>query len=110
METAKTLRLILGDQLNSNHSWFQKVDHSVEYVLMEVASETDYVRHHIQKVIGFFAAMREFYEELQVKGHQVIYFQFNDTNNKQSFKSNLNALLTVGNYTKFEYQEPLKHL
>ena len=106
METAKTLRLILGDQLNSNHSWFQKVDNSVEYVLMEVASETDYVRHHIQKVIGFFAAMREFSKELQVKGHRVIYFQLNDTNNKQSFESNLNALLTVGNYTKFEFQEP----
>lgn len=106
METAKTLRLILGDQLNLNHSWFQKVDNSVDYVLMEVATETDYVRHHIQKVIGFFAAMREFSKELQVKGHRVIYFQLNDTNNKQSFESNLNDLLTVGNYTKFEYQEP----
>jgi deoxyribodipyrimidine photolyase-related protein len=106
METAKTLRLILGDQLNSNHSWFQKVDDSVDYVLMEVATETDYVRHHIQKVIGFFAAMREFSKELQVNGHRVIYFQLNDTNNKQSFESNLNALLTEGNYTKFEYQEP----
>jgi deoxyribodipyrimidine photolyase-related protein len=106
METAKTLRLILGDQLNSNHSWFQKVDDSVDYVFMEVTSETDYVRHHIQKVIGFFAAMREFSKELQSNGHQVIYFHLNDTNNKQSFESNLNALLTVGNYTKFEYQEP----
>ena len=49
----KTLRLILGDQLNLSHSWFQKVDESVTYVLMEVRSETDYAVHHIQKVIGF---------------------------------------------------------
>jgi deoxyribodipyrimidine photolyase-related protein len=45
----KTLRLILGDQLNSNHSWFKNTDDSVTYVLMEIRTETDYVAHHIQK-------------------------------------------------------------
>jgi deoxyribodipyrimidine photolyase-related protein len=54
---SKTVRLILGDQLNSNHSWFNTVDDSVVYVMMEVRSETDYAKHHIQKVVGFFAAM-----------------------------------------------------
>ena len=29
------LRLVLGDQLNSAHSWFQTVDAQVVYVLME---------------------------------------------------------------------------
>jgi len=48
-QTAHTLRLILGDQLNSNHSWFQVVDDSVTYVMMEIRSETDYALHHIQK-------------------------------------------------------------
>jgi len=43
----KTLRLILGDQLNHQHSWFQQVDENVVYVMMEVRSETDYVVHHI---------------------------------------------------------------
>ena len=46
----KTLRLILGDQLNIKHSWYTKVDESVTYVLMEIRSETDYAKHHIQKV------------------------------------------------------------
>jgi deoxyribodipyrimidine photolyase-related protein len=46
---SKTVRLILGDQLNSNHSWFNTVDDSVVYVMMEVRSETDYAKHHIQK-------------------------------------------------------------
>jgi deoxyribodipyrimidine photolyase-related protein len=32
----KTLRLILGDQLNSKHSWFKTVDESVTYVMMEI--------------------------------------------------------------------------
>jgi len=106
MKSSKTLRLILGDQLNSKHSWFHKVDDSVDYVFMEVKTETDYVSHHIQKVIGFFAAMQEFSKELQAKGHHVIYFYLNDTNNKQSFEGNLKALLTEGNHTKFEFQEP----
>ena len=54
----KTLRLILGDQLNSNHSWFETQDDSITYILMEIRSETDYVAHHIQKVVGFFSAMQ----------------------------------------------------
>jgi deoxyribodipyrimidine photolyase-related protein len=54
---SKTLRLILGDQLNSNHSWYQTKDNSVTYVLMEIRSETDYATHHIQKIAGFFSAM-----------------------------------------------------
>ena len=53
-----TLRLLLGDQLNSNHSWFSKVDENVVYCLFEMRQETDYVTHHIQKVVGFFAAMK----------------------------------------------------
>jgi deoxyribodipyrimidine photolyase-related protein len=36
------------------------VDDSVVYVMMEVRSETDYTKHHIQKVVGF-AAMQAFF-------------------------------------------------
>ena len=63
----KTLRLILGDQLNITHSWFKKVDDSVTYVMMEIRSETDYAQHHIQKIIGIFAAMLEFANDLRKK-------------------------------------------
>ena len=56
----KIARLILGDQLNSNHSWFDTVQENVTYIMMEVRTETDYATHHIQKVVGFFAAMRFF--------------------------------------------------
>jgi len=56
----KTLRLILGDQLNYTHSWFSKVDKDTHYIFMEMRQETDYVKHHIQKIIGFFGAMRAF--------------------------------------------------
>jgi deoxyribodipyrimidine photolyase-related protein len=79
----KTLRLILGDQLNCEHSWFKKVDDSVTYVLMEIRSETDYATHHIQKIVGFFSAMQAFAAELKAKQHQVIYIHLNDSHNEQ---------------------------
>ena len=63
----KTLRLILGDQLNSKHLWYKIIDENVTYVLMEIRSETDYASHHIQKVVGFFAAMQEFAKDLELK-------------------------------------------
>jgi len=104
--TFKTLRLILGDQLNINHSWFKTVDDSVTYVLMEIRSETDYAPHHIQKVLGFFAAMRNFSEELKQLNHKVIYFQLNDENNLHRFDKNCEALHKIHQFTKFEYQQP----
>ncbi|MGB5418173.1 cryptochrome/photolyase family protein, partial [Algibacter sp.] len=80
----KTLRLILGDQLHIKHSWFKETHDDVTYCLFEMRQETDYVKHHIQKVIGFFAAMRQFSEDLKTKNHNVIYLKINDENNKQS--------------------------
>lgn len=102
----KILRLLLGDQLNINHSWFKTVDESVSYVFMEIRSETDYAQHHIQKLIGFFAAMQNFAKSLQSKGHQVIYIHLNDTHNLQSFDKNCDALIAKHQFTKFEYQLP----
>ncbi|RYE16715.1 MAG: cryptochrome/photolyase family protein, partial [Sphingobacteriaceae bacterium] len=56
----KTLRFILGDQLNSTHSWFQQTEPETVYVLMEMMQEQTYVKHHIQKILAFFGAMRNF--------------------------------------------------
>lgn len=105
-EKYKTLRLILGDQLNEQHSWFQKVDGSVLYVLMEIRTETDYAWHHIQKVVGFFAAMRAFATELMHKGHAIHYITLDETSNKQSFPDNLQELIQLYGIECFEYQLP----
>lgn len=101
-----TLRLILGDQLNSNHSWYKSVDDSVVYVQMEIRTETDYATHHIQKVVGFFSAMQAFYSELKSNNHQAIYIYLNDENNLQSFEKNIKNLISKHNFTHFEYQLP----
>ncbi len=105
----KTLRLILGDQLNYAHSWFQEVDKDVYYVLMEIRQETDYVKHHIQKIIGFFSAMRALAGNLKKAGHQVIYYQLDDPKNKQSLTENLSQLIENLGIEKFEYQLPDEH-
>ena len=106
MPESKTLRLILGDQLNSQHSWFSQTNNSVTYVLMEIRQETDYVVHHIQKVIAFFAAMRQFAAALREQGHPVIYFKISDPENKQSFAQNLQDLIQTRGFEKLEYQLP----
>jgi deoxyribodipyrimidine photolyase-related protein len=105
-ETPKILRLILGDQLNINHSWYNEVNENVTYVLMEIRSETDYAQHHIQKVIGFFAAMQNFAQELTALGHQIKYIYLNDENNFHSFEKNCEVIISKNNFTKFEYQLP----
>ena len=64
------LRLLLGDQLNSNHSWFDTTDPDTIYVLAEMRQETDYVKHHIQKVVAFFLSMRNFSTFLLSNGEQ----------------------------------------
>lgn len=102
----KKLRLLLGDQLNSEHSWFSKTDKNVIYCLFEMRQETDYVVHHIQKVVGFFAAMRNFADALQKANHTVIYFDINDAQNTQSLVENLSLLIKENNIDLFEYLAP----
>ena len=103
---SKTLRLLLGDQLNSNHSWFKTIDDSVTYLMMEIRTETDYATHHIQKVVGFFSAMRQFALGIQSQKHHVIYIPLNDANNLQSFEKNIQFLIEKEHFTHFEYQLP----
>ena len=103
------IRLILGDQLNEQHSWFQTVDDSVVYVLMEMQQETNYVKHHVQKVVAFFAAMRNFNHKLKQLGHQTHYFKLNDSENTQNLNSNLEYLFKHYKAKQFEYQFPDEH-
>jgi deoxyribodipyrimidine photolyase-related protein len=102
----KTIRLILGDQLNQQHSWFSEVNEKVTYAVMEVRSETDYVQHHIQKVLSFFLAMRAFADDLKAQGHQVVYYNLDDQSNQQSFSLNIKTIIKSGGFERFEYQLP----
>jgi len=106
MNQYHTLRLILGDQLHINHSWFQETNDDVLYVMIESKSETNYVRHHIQKVVGFFLAMRQFAKALKENGHQVLYWTLEEEENKQNFSENIQYITNKYNIQSFEYQLP----
>ena len=105
----KILRLILGDQLNSAHSWFKRPDDRVTYVIMEIRQETDYVKHHIQKVAAFFAAMRAFTDHLRRQGHRVTYLRLDDPGNRQTIRDNVLQIIRSQGITRFEYLLPDEH-
>ena len=102
----KKLRLILGDQLNSSHSWYDDVDDNVLYLIAEMRQETDYVKHHIQKVVAFFLSMRNFASDLKEKSHTVLYYDINNANNPQDLSKLILQVVAEHNIKKFEYQFP----
>ena len=102
----QTIRLLLGDQLNEQHSWFDQVSSEVLYVVAELHQETNYVRHHVQKVCAFFAAMEAFAERLGELGHQVQHFTLKDTEPYQDLLDFLSALAEKYGAAYVEYQQP----
>lgn len=104
--TGPVLRLVLADQLNPAHRWFGAVRADVVYVLMEVRGETDYVRHHAQKVLALFAAMRAFASRLRSLGHRVRYVAIDEASNRHSIAANLEALVAHYGAAAVEYQLP----
>jgi deoxyribodipyrimidine photolyase-related protein len=75
----KTLRLILGDQLNRAISSLSDVDKDQDTIFMcEVMEEATYVRHHQKKIALVFSAMRHFAEELEKDGFTVDYVKLDD--------------------------------
>ncbi len=102
----KKARLILGDQLNYQHSWFNDEDPNIFFIMMEMRQETDYVNHHIQKIVAFFSAMRAFSSHLEKVGKKVIYIELDAVENKQNLTGNLSSIIEEYDIEKFEYQQP----
>ncbi|GGK36682.1 cryptochrome/photolyase family protein [Salinarimonas ramus] len=85
-----TLRLLLGDQLTRAISSLSDLDAETDVVLMvEVAEEATYVRHHKQKIAFLFSAMRHFAQALRVEGITVDYVRLDDPENAGSFGAEL---------------------
>lgn len=81
-----SLILVLGDQLSRNLSSLCTGTKSSDVVLMvEVAEETTYVKHHKKKIAFLLSAMRHFAEELKNDGWTVDYVTLDDVNNTGSF-------------------------
>ena len=68
------LGLILADQLTPSLASLRVLNPLQDVLLLaEVAEETTYVAHHVQKIALLFSAMRHFAEELRQAGWTVIY-------------------------------------
>ena len=107
LQPAQEVRLILGDQLNSQHSWFvEPLPQEVVYVLMEMRQETDYAPHHIQKVVAFFGAMRVFAQQRASSGFRVFYLTLDDARNRQSLTENLDWIRAEVDAAKVSWQMP----
>jgi deoxyribodipyrimidine photolyase-related protein len=77
---------VLGDQLTHGLASLRDVDRAKAVVLMmEVADETTYVRHHPKKIALILSAMRHFAAELREGGWTVDYVGLEDDGNTGSF-------------------------
>lgn len=101
-----SVRLILGDQLNAQHTWYKQVDPKVLYLIAELHQENTYVTHHVQKICAFFSAMTQFASKLCADGHQVRYLTLDDTQNFADLNALLQHYIAETGAIKFEYQRP----
>ena len=77
---------VLGDQLSHHLSSLRDADRATTRILMmEVAEETTYVRHHKQKIAFILSAMRHHADALREDGWQVDYIRLDDPDNAGSF-------------------------
>ena len=102
----KTIRLILGDQLNAEHSWFKTKDNETLYLIAELHQEQRYVKHHIQKICAFFKSMENFALALQRAGHHVLHLTLDETAVFSTLNDLLIALCNELKSTEINVQQP----
>lgn len=84
------LRIVLGDQLSLDVTALADIDVEADVVLMmEVAEESTYVRHHKQKIVLVLSAMRHFAESLRQRGITVDYISLDAPGNTGGFTTEL---------------------
>ncbi|MEM7081837.1 MAG: cryptochrome/photolyase family protein [Pseudomonadota bacterium] len=106
MSKVSQLRLVLGDQLNANHSWYRKTDPRVTYLIAELRQETDAVCHHIQTLCAMFKGMELFARALSKAGHNVIYLTLDSTRSTLSLPQLLDELCAKHGFNSVAYQRP----
>ncbi len=101
------LILLLGDQLSRNMASLRDADRENDRVLMvEVAEEATYVRHHKKKIAFLFAAMRHFAEALRTDGWTVDYVRLDDPANSGRFTGEVERALARHRVDRIMVTEP----
>ena len=102
-----SLILVLGDQLSRNLSPLRAGTKASDVVLMvEVAEEATYVKHHKKKIAFLFSAMRHFAADLESDGWTVDYVTLNDRHNTDNFTDEVARAIKRHNPEKFVVTEP----
>jgi len=98
---------VLGDQLTQSLASLRDVDRSNAVVLMmEVADETTYVRHHQRKIALILSAMRHFAHELRDDGWTVDYVRLDAADNTGSFTGEVMRAVSRHRPTSIRIVEP----
>lgn len=93
------LRLVLADQLTRQVAALRDADPAVDVIVMaEVMEEATYVRHHKQKIVFLFSAMRAFADELRGEGFTVRYTRLDDEGNAGSLFGEVKRAFGEGDF------------
>jgi deoxyribodipyrimidine photolyase-related protein len=90
----KVLRLVMGDQLTRDISSLRGAEKSDVILMVELWDEATSVKHHKQKIIFVFSAMRHFAELLRQEGFNVDYMMLEDDGNTQSFTGEITRAIS----------------
>jgi len=86
IKAARTLLVVMGDQLDRDAATLDEIEPDEDVILMmEVAEEATHVPSHKKRTALFFSAMRHYALELIQRGFRVRYVRLDDEENGQSF-------------------------
>ncbi|MCX7349704.1 MAG: cryptochrome/photolyase family protein [Alphaproteobacteria bacterium] len=101
-----TLRIVLGDQLTRSLASLRDYQRGDTVLMMEVVEEATYVKHHKQKMVLIFSAMRHFADELSRQGCSVDYVRLDDPTNTGSFTTEVQRAIARHMPTRILATEP----
>ncbi|MEM7544937.1 MAG: cryptochrome/photolyase family protein [Pseudomonadota bacterium] len=105
---SKDLILILGDQLSPDLSSL-KAAPDAPVLMVEVADEATYVRHHVKKIAFILSAMRHFAEDLREAGREVDYVTLDADGNTGSFSGEIGRAMKRHGASRLIVTEPGEH-
>ena len=101
-----TLRFVLGDQLTRDGAALRDIASGDVVLMVEVADETTYVKHHKQKIAFILSAMRHFADELRADGLAVDYVRLDASGNSGSLTGELQRAVKRHAATRVIVTEP----
>lgn len=107
---AKSLVVVLGDQLDRGASILSQLDRNRDAVLMvEAKNESEHVISHRQRTVVFLSAMRHFALDLIERGMRLRYIHLDDPRNTHTLGSELTRALAALSPQRVFVTKPGEH-